>query len=182
MLDNLWLATSLYAYPSLGFYIKLYNKRLMAFKNISIETFADYDTDSLIDKLEGLRNKTENLSVLKNTVETALSLLDTEKREVIELFYFKNLTGMQIIEKLKIPYNTYRYRKRAGLANLSLYFFMLGMTNERFLAYFDDEQLLVRVCESMIEKNLIHSSAEKEYQEKTVAAIDYRRKYEAGQT
>lgn len=154
MLDNLWLTTSLYAYPSLKTYIGLYHKRLLSLRNITIEAFAEVDADGFSNKLEKLAHKEENLGVLKTALETALSLLDADKRTVIELFYFKKLTGTQITEKLDIPYNTYRYRKRAGLAALSMYLYILGMTNERFLEYFDDEQLLVQICECLVEKKL----------------------------
>jgi len=161
MLDNLWLSTSLYAYPSLETYIGLYHKRLASLRNISIGAFADFDADEFSKKLENLRTKSENLCVLKTAIETALSLLDADKRAVIEMFYFNKLTGVQIVEKLGIPYNTYRYRKRAGLAGLSMYLFILGMTNERFLDYFDEEQLLVQICECLVEKNLATPAREK---------------------
>lgn len=160
MLDNLWLSASLYAYPSMGTYIALYHKRLISFRNITINAFATVDADAFCEKLEMLRRKEENLRVLKTAVETALSLLDADKREVIELFYYKKCTGVQIVEKLGIPYNTYRYRKRAGLAALSMYLYILGMTNERFLEYFDDEQLLVQICECLVEKKLASPAKE----------------------
>lgn len=160
MLNNLWLSTALYAYPSFNFYINLYQTRLKSCKNISIDAFADCDTDKFVQKLEDLRTKADNLAVLKNAVQTALGLLDEKKREVIKLFYFKNLTGTQIVERLGIDYNTYRYRKRAAMRSLSLYLFMLGMTNERFLQYFDEDQFIVRVCEELLQKKLIHITLE----------------------
>lgn len=156
MLDKLWLATALYAYPSLNFYINLYQKRLKSFSDMSINALASYEADNFAEKIAGLRDKADNLAVLKNTVETALSLISREKREVIELFYFKKLTGVQIINKLGIPYNTYRYRKRVGIAGLSLYMFMLGITNERFVEFFDEEPLMVMICECIMDKNLVH--------------------------
>jgi hypothetical protein len=162
MLDKLWLSASLYAYPSLNTYIGLYHKRLISFRNITIDAFAGVDADDFSVKLDNLRKKEENLRVLKNVLETALSLLDADKRAVIELFYFKKLTGVQIVEKLGIPYNTYRYRKRAGLSGLSMYLYILGMTNERFLSYFDDEPLLVQICECLVEKNLASPAKEDE--------------------
>ncbi|NLO64232.1 MAG: hypothetical protein GX095_03190 [Clostridiales bacterium] len=114
MLNNLWLTVALYAYPSLDLYIKMYRRKLKAFKNISIEKLAGYTTDTFIKDLDRLAEKAENLAVLKHTIDAAMFMLDEEKRQIVKHFYFEELSGFQIMEAMGLAYNTYRYKKKGG--------------------------------------------------------------------
>lgn len=154
MLNNLWLTVALYAYPSLDLYIKMYRRKLKAFKNISIEKLAGYTADTFIKDLDRLAEKAENLAVLKHTIDAAMFMLDEEKRQIVKHFYFEELSGFQIMEAMGLAYNTYRYKKRAALKSLAQNMYILGMTDKRFVEFFDDERLIVNVCEYVLENNL----------------------------
>ena len=85
----------------------------------------------------------EALSLLKNALDTAVSLLTEREREVVRSHYYKNRSLSKIAELMNLEEHQIRFLKDEALKKLSRNIECLGFSNERIIEAFNDVELFI---------------------------------------
>ena len=142
MLPQKTTATVLYTAPSLTHLIKTYRGKL---NNLFDYTYncQGIDAEVLFEAIVLTMEMVEALSLLKNALDTAVSLLTEREREVVRSHYYKNRSLSKIAEHMNLEEHQIRFLKDEALKMLSRNIECLGFSNERIIEAFNDVELFI---------------------------------------
>ena len=142
MLPQKTTATVLYTAPSLTHLIKTYRGKL---NNLFDYTYncQGIDAEVLFEAIVLTMEMVEALSLLKNALDTAVSLLTEREREVVRSHYYKNRSLSKIAEHMDLEEHQIRFLKDEALKKLSRNIECLGFSNERIIEAFNDVELFI---------------------------------------
>ena len=142
MLPQKTTATVLYTAPSLTHLIKTYRGKL---NNLFDYTYncQGIDAEVLFEAIVLTMEMVEALSLLKNALDTAVSLLTEREREVVRSHYYKNRSLSKIAELMNLEEHQIRFLKDEALKKLSRNIECLGFSNERIIEAFNDVELFI---------------------------------------
>lgn len=142
MLPQKTTATVPYTAPSLTHLIKTYRGKL---NNLFDYTYncQGIDAEVLFEAIVLTMEMVEALSLLKNALDTAVSLLTEREREVVRSHYYKNRSLSKIAEHMNLEEHQIRFLKDEALKKLSRNIECLGFSNERIIEAFNDVELFI---------------------------------------
>jgi len=154
MLDLGLTSAALYSKKEINRAIAVYKRKInliMSFKyNMAIAP-----AEAAFDRIFALMEKIERLQILKNVMLVAVGRLTEIQKNIILLFYFKGKRSEEVKRILEISEIQFKYNKKTALDSISFYMYMLGLTNERFLEYFNEESAIIRNYELYEKLNFI---------------------------
>ena len=150
MLERNLTVAALFARSDIQFTIDICKRRLglLTSYKYNIEVKPPF---YLYSKVLILNERIDNLKLLNNLLHAAVGMLKEKYKNFIKLVYFQRLPKEEIMRCLDIDAVKYRNYKRAAIEKLSLYLHIFGLTNEKFYKIFNEEPLLVRCYENVLE-------------------------------
>jgi RNA polymerase sigma-70 factor (ECF subfamily) len=98
------------------------NRAIDLFRRETVRTGRDVSAEGVVERMRAAEDVAGDAERRQDArdVRSALSVLPSEQRHVIELAYFGGFSHMQIAEMLDLPPGTVKGRMRLGLSKLRL--------------------------------------------------------------
>jgi RNA polymerase sigma-70 factor (ECF subfamily) len=98
------------------------NRAIDLFRRETVRTGRDVSAEGVVERMRAVEDVAGDAERRQDArdVRSALSVLPSEQRQVIELAYFGGFSHMQIAEMLDLPPGTVKGRMRLGLSKLRL--------------------------------------------------------------
>ncbi|MCL2631176.1 MAG: hypothetical protein FWD49_06650 [Firmicutes bacterium] len=142
---------ALFATGDLRRAINICKRKADLFTEFSYNTVANPESTLItVGKIEKLRTRIERLSVMESAILLAVSKLSELEKKVVYLNYFKKLPSSLILEKLNITIRNFKAIKSRAVGRVRFFIFMLGITEERFYEYYDEEPVFIKATEDLL--------------------------------